>query len=169
MVIWLIGMSGAGKTVIGKDLYNKLKKEYSNLVFLDGDDFRTIFGNDVGYTIEDRKKNADRFYRMCKYLDKNGINVIVSILSIFPELRELNRKNYSAYFEVYIEVAFDVLIRRDSKGLYNKALKGEIKNVVGVDIKFPVPEFPDLIINNNDDISIDAISDQILDKIEPIR
>lgn len=149
MVVWLIGMSGAGKTVIGTELHRLMKKELDKVVFLDGDVFREILGNDLGHTVEDRRKSADRVCKMCKFLDENGIHVVAAILSIFPESREWNRQQYNDYFEVFVDVEFEELKRRDSKGLYSAALAGQIKNVVGVDIDFPKPECPDVTILNN--------------------
>ena len=151
MVIWIIGLAGAGKTVIGKELYNELKKKYSNIVFLDGDIIREIMGNDLGHTIEDRKKNSDRICRLCKTLDEQGIHIICSILSLFHESQEWNRQNYKQYHEIYIDVSMDILIKRDQKQLYTKALNGNIKNVVGLDISFEHPKKPDYIIHNNNE------------------
>ena len=148
MVIWLIGMSGAGKTVIGKEVYALLKARKPNVVFLDGDNVREIMGKDLGHTITDRKINAGRITRLCKYLDSQGIDVVCSILSIFHESQEWNRAQIPQYFEVYIRVPFETLVDRDSKELYKKALAGEINNVVGIDIEFPPPINPDLIIDN---------------------
>lgn len=149
MVIWLIGMSGAGKTAIGHEIYTLLNAQKKNVVFLDGDIVREIMGFDVGHTIEDRNINAGRISRLCKFLHDQDIDVVCAILSIFPEWQRWNRDNITEYFEVYIKVDFNVLVARDSKGLYKSALSGEIKNVVGVDIEFPEPPRADLIIENN--------------------
>ena len=85
MVIWLIGMSGSGKTTIARELYAALKPQSSNLVYLDGDDFRKMFRNDVDHTIDGRRKNAERISHTCQLLDQQGIHVIASVLSIFPK------------------------------------------------------------------------------------
>ena len=94
MVIWLIGMSGAGKTVIGQEVYKILKDRNASTLFLDGDTFRTILGDDLGHSLAERRKNADRFCRMCKFLDQQNMDVVCSILAIFPESLKWNRKNY---------------------------------------------------------------------------
>lgn len=167
MVIWIIGLSASGKTTLGSYIYNKLKPRYKNLVFIDGDIIREIMGNDLGHTIEDRHKNAYRITRLCQQLDKQGINVICSVLSIFRESQDWNKQNMKKYFEIYIKCDFDILTKdRDYKGLYQGALKGEIKNVVGVDIDFLPPKNPDITIINNE--SIDKLyeqGDQLVDKI----
>ena len=151
MVIWLIGMSASGKTTIGKKLYDKLKFSKDKWIFLDGDIFRNILGDDLGHTIEDRRKNAYRISKFCEFLSLQNINVIASVLSIFHDNQIYNKKNIKNYKEIYLDVKFEKLIKRDNKKLYNKALNGEIKNVVGVDIPFKPPISPDLIIDNNND------------------
>lgn len=169
MVLWIIGMSGSGKTALGKHVYGRLKEECSNLLFMDGDILREILGNDLGHTLEDRKRNADRITRLCKYLDSHGINVIFAVLSLFHESQEWNRKNIKDYYEVYIDADLDTLVERDAKGIYRRAIDGEINNVVGVDIPFPPPLNPDMTIKNNG--SIDDLyreGDRIVGLIKPL-
>ena len=113
MVIWIIGLAGAGKTTIGSQVYNLLKSRKPNVVFLDGEDVRTIVGDDLGHTIEDRKTNIWRICRLCHCLDKQGIDVVCSTLSNQHDAQEWNRKNYTQYFEVYLDVPMDVLVARD--------------------------------------------------------
>ena len=166
MVIWLIGMSGAGKTVIGREIYKLLKAKRPNVVFLDGDKVREIMGSDLGHTVADRRVNAGRISRLCRFLDSQEIDVVCAVLSIFHEWQEWNRKHVPQYFEVYIRVPFDVLVARDPKDLYRRALAGEIKDVIGVDIEFPPPAHPDLVVNN--DIpreSCDEIAREIVNSI----
>lgn len=169
MVLWLIGMSGAGKTVVGREVVRELRKTRDHPVFLDGDVFRSILGDDIGHTIEDRKKNADRFCRMCAFLDGQGVDVVCAILSIFHESQQWNREHLSEYFEVYLRVSFEELLRRDSKGLYGKARRGEIDNVVGVDIPFPEPLRPDLVIDNEGDQSVRETAGIILESLRLSR
>ena len=142
-------MSASGKTTIGKKVYEKLKYSKEKWIFLDGDTFRNILGEDLGHTIEDRKKNAYRISKFCEFLNLQNINVIASVLSIFHDNQKYNKENIPNYKEIFLDVKFDNLLRRDNKELYKKALDGKIKNVVGVDIKFIPPFSPDLIIDNN--------------------
>lgn len=146
MVIWLIGLSGTGKTTVGEVLYSQLKLQHPNLVFLDGDNLRDIWGDSLGHTIEARNMNAHRISHLCRMLDRQGIHVVASVLSLFPEWQRWNRENLSSYFEVFLDVPMDVLKTRDSKGLYAAAERGEMDNVVGVDIPFPRPENSDLVL-----------------------
>lgn len=151
MVIWLIGLSGAGKTTIGRHLCEMWKKEAPNTVLVDGDEIRALFKADrdpAAYTIEGRRANAERITDLCAWLDHQGINVVCCILSLFPDMRDGNRHRFSRYFEAYIEAPMAVLERRDSKGLYAAARAGKTDNVVGVDIEFVPPAAPDMVIDN---------------------
>jgi cytidine diphosphoramidate kinase len=148
MVIWLIGLSGAGKTTLGRELILQAKKKIPNIVLIDGDVIRSVFGNDLGHSLNDRKKNADRICQLCKYFEDQQIHVVCAILSIFHESQEWNRKNLKQYYEVYIDAPIDDLIQRDSKGLYQKALDHKAVDVAGMDLNFFPPLNPDLVINN---------------------
>ena len=149
MVIWLVGLSGSGKTSIGREVFKLIKTRKSNVVFIDGDEIRQIMGNDLGHSLVDRRRNADRISKFCKFLDSQGIDVVCAILSIFEESRIWNRQNITNYFEVFLSVSMEVLKTRDKKGLYEKALRGDIKDVVGVDLEFSPPSNPHLVIDNN--------------------
>ena len=93
MIIWLIGMSASGKTTLGKKIYEKLKNSNEKWIFLDGDIFRNILGEDLGHTIEDRRKNAYRISRFCEFLNSQNINVIACVLSIFHDNQKYNKEN----------------------------------------------------------------------------
>lgn len=161
MVLWMIGLSGAGKTTLSRIMYDRLKPTTPNLVILDGDVLRDLFGNDVDHSIEGRSRNAERLSHLTRFLADQSIHVIAAVLSIFPEWQKWNRENVPGYAEVYLRVPFDILKRRNEK-LYAPALRGELKNVVGVDIDFPEPEHADLIIDNHDRDDFDTMIDQIL-------
>lgn len=154
MVIWLIGLSGAGKTTVAESLCKRMREAGKPVVLVDGDQMRRLFRHDEqqhAHTVEGRRQNAARMTEVCRWLDTQDVNVVCSILSIFPEMRVENRTLFSDYFEVYLSVPMQVLEARDSKGLYAAARAGEIKNVVGIDIPFPEPESADLVIENHGD------------------
>lgn len=153
MVIWIIGLSGSGKTTLATQVVQRIRAENGKVVLLDGDLIRALFGNDVDHTIDGRRRNAERLSFLTKYLSDQGIDVVAAVLSIFPEWREWNRKNVENYNEVYMKASMETLLRRDIKNLYAKAMRGEIPNVVGVDIPFPEPETPELVLDNNVDRS----------------
>jgi adenylylsulfate kinase len=149
----MIGLSRAGKTTLSKLLYEKIKLQFDNVVLLDGDIIRDLFGNDVDHSIEGRRKNAERLSHLSKFLSDQNIHVIAAVLSIFPEWQKWNRENIIDYQEVYISASIDTLQKRDLNNLYSQAKAGKIKNVVGIDIPFPEPKNADLIIENNKEIS----------------
>ncbi len=149
MVIWLIGLSGAGKTTLANKIVKDANKACVNTVLIDGDVIRDIFGNDLGFSMEDRLLNGQRICQLGKFLDGQGINVVCAVLSIFPENRSWNRQNIKSYYEVFIDTPLDTLVNRDTKGIYGKFNRGEISDVAGMDIKFPAPSDADLVIDNS--------------------
>lgn len=163
MVVWIIGLSGTGKTTLATQVVERIRQSNGKVVLLDGDVVRTLFGNDVDHTIEGRRKNAERLSILTKYLSDQGIHVVAAVLSIFPEWRSWNRKNIANYSEVYLKASMETLLRRDIKDLYAKAIRGEIVNVVGVDIPFPEPVNPELIIENDVDlVDFQELTDRIM-------
>ena len=169
MVIWMIGLSGSGKTTLSQLVYQRLKPQLPNLVRLDGDVIRALFKNDVDHSLEGRHRNAERLSKISKFLADQEIHVIAAVLSIFPDWRQWNRDNIPDYVEVYIKASFETLQRRDTKNLYAQALRGEISNVVGVDIEFPEPDKPELVIENDAHrIEFDDFVDQVAN-LEAVR
>lgn len=166
MVIWIIGLSAADKTTVGALLAERLRQDRGNVVFLDGDDLRAVWSDDLGHDVGARRVNADRICRLCQVLDRQGLHVVTSILSLFPESRAWNRAHLGRYFEVFLDVPMDELKRRDTKGLYG----GETPNVVGVDIPWEAPSEPDLRIAPRDVLEPpEAIAERIFGALGPIE
>ena len=151
MVVWIIGLSGAGKTTLAEKVVEQLRKNNSNVILIDGDVLREVFGGDANHTVKGRAKNAKRLSHLSKFLADQGMHVVAAVLSIFPDWQQWNRDNITDYCQVYVTVPIDVLLRREIKGLYAEALKGSIKNDVGVDIDFPEPVGNDLVLDNSID------------------
>ncbi len=149
VVIWITGLSGAGKSVIARRTYEILKSRLPNVVLIDGDHFRSLMADDLGHSPADRLENAYRIARFSNLLSRQGIHVVCATMSLFHECQSWNRQNIGRYFEVYIRVPLEVLIRRDPKGIYARALGGKERGVVGVDLPFEEPQNPDLIIENS--------------------
>lgn len=120
---------------------------------VDGDDVRALYAESddtAAYDLNGRYKNAGRVVNLCRWLDRNDLNVVCATLSIFPDIQKENRNIFSQYFEVFIDVPMEQLEANDTKQLYRRARLGEIDNVVGVDIEFPTPPYSDMTIDNRD-------------------
>lgn len=164
-LIWITGFSGVGKTTIATNLYGKLKQKAKNWVLIDGDCVRQLCNHDLGYSTEDRLKNAKRISNLCKMLTDQGINVIAATISMFSEIYEFNAQNIGNYKLVLISTDFEKIKTRDSKGLYkNKTDKNH--NLVGLNQKYDLPPCISLTIDNNEDGHIDQKADMILKLIE---
>lgn len=151
-VYWLTGLSGAGKTTVGFELVKILENQGKDVVRLDGDLLREVFGS-TDYTLEGRKKISFQYSRMCKMLADQGFDVVACVIAMFDEVRKWNRDNIENYIEVYLKVPIEKLIERDQKGLYTKVLNKEAANVMGMDVPFEEPKEPSLIIDNGGALS----------------
>lgn len=151
--IWICGLAGSGKSSLALALTQLLRERFDNIIYLDGDELREIFGH-FSYDKNGRIDMAIKRAKMANFLSKQGQIVIVSTISLFSEVYAWNRANLQNYFEIFVKCEFDELKRRDQKGLYTKALRGEIKNVVGVDIDYDVPQ-PNLAIENSEAKDLD--------------
>ena len=144
-VYWLTGLSGAGKTTIGRLWYEELKKSGEKVVLLDGDELRAVFGGGFGFTAEARLKLGMSYGRLCALLADQGFTVVCCTISMFHSVRAWNRANIPGYYEVYIQASMDTLRQRDQKGLYSR----NAENVAGVGLQVEMPSTPDLILDNN--------------------
>jgi adenylylsulfate kinase-like enzyme len=163
MVIWLCGLSGSGKSTIGNALFQVLKPLIPNLVIVDGDTIRDLFGKDLGFDVESRIMQIGRIQRIVQFLIDQDIAVIVAALFSTDELLRYNRQNFIRYFEVYVKTPIQILEMRDTKGLYKGARLGHIKDVVGVDIAWSEPTTSDLVANTEAS-SVDEIVWQIIEE-----
>lgn len=148
-VYWITGLSGAGKTTIGKLFYEQMKGKYPNTVFLDGDTLRSVFGDCFGYTQEERRKCAMCYARLCAMLQEQGMNVVCCTISMFDSVRNWNREYIGGYKEIYVKVSMETLRARDQKGLYSGLTREKQKEVAGIHVDIEEPKNPDLILENN--------------------
>ena len=153
VLIWITGLSGSGKTVLGKLILPIIKKKIGPTILISGDDLRNIFKL-YGYTKKERLENAKKFYGLYKLLTDQGFNVIFCVVSMFDKVRYWNKKNIKNYIEVYIKSDVKKIIQQRRKEIYFK----NNKNIVGLDIKPQIPKNPDIVINNNFKKNIREIS-----------
>lgn len=162
MVIWITGISGAGKTTLCNALYDHLKPNLPHVIKIDGDDVRQAFGADLSFAERDRRIQIARIQRIVKVLSDQDLIVLVGALYGDSELLAWNRANLRDYFEVYLKASLDLVKRRDAKGLYAKAAAGELSDVVGVDIPWHEPRHADLVIEADDCDSAEALVRRVL-------
>jgi len=170
-VIWLTGLSGAGKTTLGVNLERKLFNRGYLTQILDGDNIRSGINKNLKFTEEDRAENIRRIAEVNKLFVNCGIITINCFISPTNTMRQkaieiIGRENF---IEVYVNAPLKVCEERDVKGLYKKARKGEIKNFTGIDSPFEAPDNPDIEIRT-DLLNIDEASDKlyefIIDKVQ---
>lgn len=154
MIIWITGISGAGKTTLALEVLKKLKEKHKNVVNLDGDIIRDLFDNDLNYDIKSRIQQIKRLQKLSLFLQTQNIIVVVSALYSSAGLLRWNRRNFKSYFEIYLDVSLDLVVKRDVKGIYKKFKEGKEKNIVGIDIPWNPPLNFDLKINMDKSISI---------------
>lgn len=165
-VYWITGLSGAGKTTIGKLLYKHLKAKKDHVIFLDGDILREVYGNDLGHTMEERYQVAMRNVRLCRMIASQGIDVVCCTISMFDEVRQWNRAHITNYKEIYLEVPIEILKERDQKGLYTDVQLGRTENIVGMDLHLELPKNPDIIITNDGHLEPFQVVDQMIQKLD---
>ena len=149
-VIWLTGLPGSGKTTIAKALQPRLKESGFKVELLDGDIVRKELSPELGFTKQDREIHARRVVYLSKLLSRNGIISIVSLISPYREFRRYARSENNInnnFYEVYVKCSLETCIKRDPKGLYKKALSGEIKDLTGLQDPYEEPENPEVVVD----------------------
>src|SRR5580658_1028067 len=161
-VFWITGLSGAGKTTLGRELSSRLRASGRPVTFLDGDALRAAISEDLGHNASDRRRSAMRNGRLCRLLSEQGADVVCATISLLHEVQRWNRENIPGYCEIYLRVPLDELRRRDSKGIYAGAQRGNARNVVGLDVAAEAPEAPDLVLDNYGALDVATAVDRIL-------
>ncbi|HKK71429.1 MAG TPA: adenylyl-sulfate kinase [Candidatus Krumholzibacteria bacterium] len=151
MVLWLVGLSGAGKSSIARVLVDLWKRQRPQTVLLDGDDLRAAVDGrtaELSFTREARSRRETRTADLCAVLERQGFDVICALNSIEQSVRDRNRRCFDRYFEVYVSTPLDVCLTRDREQHYLAALRGERDDVVGLDLDYEAPRSPDMIVDN---------------------
>jgi len=166
-VIWLTGLSGSGKSTIAENLEHIFREEGLKVERLDGDTVRDIFPN-TGFTKEARDEHVKRIGFIASLLERNGVVVIVSLISPYRESREFVRNMCGNFIEVYVSASLEECERRDVKGLYERVRKGEIKNFTGIDDPYEKPEHPEIVIDT-ESYSIEESAGMILQYLKRLN
>ncbi len=165
--VWFTGLSGAGKTTLAQKLVPALKARGHKVELLDGDVVRTNLSKGLGFSKEDRDTNIRRIGFVCNLLSRNGVVAVASAISPYREVRDEVRQSIGDFVEVYVECPIPVLAERDVKGLYKKALAGEIKNFTGVDDPYEAPLKAE-VVTHSDTESVDQSLQKIVAKLEQL-
>lgn len=163
MILWLIGISGAGKTTIGRKLETYFQKRNRKCCLVDGDEIRELFDCDLGYSDSDREANIKRIILGSYLLDKNDIIGIICNISPFERLRKLAREKIKGYNEIYLKRDIQNSIQNDVKGMYRENT-GKT-TIIGLDTIFDEPDHPDIVLDT-DKLTEDETFQRIVDFVE---
>src|SRR5918999_5409947 len=168
--LWFTGLSGAGKTTIAELVRPDLERRGLLVEWLDGDEVREHLSKGLGFSKEDRDTNIDRIGWVASRLTRHGAAVIVSAISPYQEARDKARamvEEHGAFIEVFVDASVEECARRDVKGLYEKAFRGEIKEFTGVSDPYEAPASPELVLRTEDH-DPDESARIVLDKLEQL-
>jgi len=166
--IWFTGLSCSGKSTLSKKVEAELRRRGLNKIeVLDGDVVRMNLSKGLGFSKEDRDTNIKRIGFVCKLLTRNGVIAIAAAISPYREIRDFNRKEIGNFVEVYCKCPLKVCIERDVKGLYKKALAGEIKDYTGVDDPYEEPLNPEVILETDRESHEESVA-KIIRKLEAL-
>ena len=166
--LWFTGLSGAGKSTLSAILEKELRARGQLVEVLDGDVVRTNLSKGLGFSKEDRDINIRRIGWVCEVLTRNGVVAIAAAISPYRSIRDEIRGKVGRFVEVYVEAPISVLADRDVKGLYKKALAGEIKNFTGVDDPYEAPLNPEVVCHSDGSETPEESAAKILRKLEEL-
>ena len=166
-ILWFTGLSGAGKSTIANLIEVKLHARGVHTTLLDGDNVRHGLNKDLGFTAEDRVENIRRVGEVAKLMSDAGLIVLCCFISPFAAERRLVRTTAAEgeFLEIYVEAPLDTVIERDPKGLYKRALAGQIKNFTGISQPYEAPEAPEMTLNSAQDTA-EALADVVIEELE---
>jgi len=163
VVLWFTGLSGSGKSTIAVEVERRLNRAGRAVYRLDGDNIRHGLNSDLGFSAADRDENIRRIAEVAALFRDAGLITLVSFISPFRRMRQFARERIGAdaFVEVYVKADLETCMRRDPKGLYQRALRGEIKDFTGISSPFEEPESPDVVLDTVNE-SLDACVERLL-------
>lgn len=168
-VIWITGLSGAGKTTLAYEVASRLRAQGEWVVILDGDQLRDVFGvvafNANNHGREGRLALAMQYARLSRVIASQGLTVVIATISLFSEVHAWNRANLPGYFEVYLKVPVEELRRRDPKGIYRRFDAGELTHVAGLDLPIDEPEAADWIVEFDPERSVTVLAEELFNRL----
>ena len=164
VTLWLTGLSGAGKSTLANAVADRLRRSEIRVEILDGDEVRLNLSKGLGFSREDRDTNIRRIGYVAKLLTRNGVVVIPAAISPYRAVRDEVRRDIGAFVEIHVHATLDECMRRDVKGLYKKAIAGEIKQFTGVSDPYEAPESPELVINTEQE-DVHASATRVIDRL----
>lgn len=165
--LWFTGMSGSGKTTLARRVESILRARGLKVEVLDGDVVRTNLSKGLGFSKEDRDTNIRRIGFVCKLLTRNGVVAIGSAISPYRAIRDELRADIGHFVEVFVQCPLETLIERDVKGLYGKALVGEIENFTGISDPYEEPLNPEVICQTDQETPEESAG-KIIAKLEEL-
>jgi adenylylsulfate kinase len=160
----MTGLPGSGKTTIALDVEKRLQAMGRNVEILDGDEVRKGLSSDLGFSKEDRQQHAKRVTFVAKVLSRNGVIVLVGLISPFRAFRQFARDEIGEFIEVFVDTSLDECIKRDPKGLYKLALDGKIQDLTGLQDPYEAPEDPELVIAT-EEVTVEQAADMVMDQL----
>ena len=162
--LWLTGLSGAGKSTLASAVADELRRAGVRVETLDGDEVRQNLSKGLGFSREDRDTNIRRIGYVANLLTRNGVVVISAAISPYRAVRDEVRREIGAFVEVHVKASLEECVRRDTKGLYARALAGEIAQFTGVSDPYEEPLAPELVIDTErDDVGTSAV--RVIDRL----
>jgi ATP sulfurylase/adenylyl-sulfate kinase len=165
VTVWFTGLSGSGKTTVASRVHQLLQERHILSERLDGDVVRQSLTRDLGFSKEDRDKNIERVTFVAKLLTRNGVVVLTAFISPYKKMRDNARHEIGEFLEVFVRTPMNVLVERDVKGMYKKAMAGEIQNFTGVNDPYEEPSNADLVLDTAEE-SIEESAQRVIAMLE---
>jgi adenylyl-sulfate kinase len=167
VTLWFTGLPCSGKSALADRVAEILKEQNLKVERLDGDIVRQSLTRDLGFSKEDRNENIRRITFVSKLLTRNGVVVLTSFISPYRDVRDYARKEIGNFVEIYVKCALDVCIKRDVKGMYKKAIEGEIKEFTGISDPYEEPLNPEILVESDKE-TLEICAGKILERLKEL-